>query len=99
MCVGFSLLAFYRTNPHFIPDGKDLITDADFLFPHFIANFLPVGVVGVVIAALFAAAMSSLSSGINSTAAVITTDIIPWLKIKTKKNSATLNWRNGAVFP
>jgi len=82
MCVGFSLLGFYRTNPNLIPDGKDLITDADFLFPHFIANHLPIGVAGIVIAALFSAAMSSLSSGINSTAAVITTDIIPWLKIK-----------------
>ncbi len=80
MCVGFSLLAFYRAHPNLIPDGKDLITDADFLFPHFIANFLPAGLGGMVIAALFSAAMSSLSSGLNSTAAIITTDIIPWLK-------------------
>jgi SSS family solute:Na+ symporter len=84
MCVGFSLLAFYRTNPFFIPDGKDLINDADFLFPHYIANHLPIGLAGIVIAALFSAAMSSLSSGLNSTAAVITADIIPWL-IKTKQ--------------
>ena len=82
MCVGFSLLGFYRTNPYLIPDGKDLITDADFLFPHFIANHLPIGFAGIVIAALFSAAMSSLSSGINSTSAVITTDIIPWLRKK-----------------
>ena len=85
MCVGFSLLGFYRMNPYLIPDGKDLITDADFLFPHFIANHLPVGLAGIVIAALFSAAMSSLSSGLNSTAAVITTDIIPWLR-KTTQN-------------
>lgn len=85
MCVGFALLGFYRTNPNLIPDGKDLITDADFLFPHFIANHLPIGFAGIVIAALFSAAMSSLSSGINSTSAVITTDIIPWLKIKRQK--------------
>jgi len=78
MCVGFALLSFYRTNPHFIPDGKDLITDADFLFPNFIANYLPIGASGLVIAAIFSAAMSSLSSGINSTAAVFTTDILPW---------------------
>ena len=79
MCVGFSLLSFYRANPHYIPDGKDLITDADFLFPNFIANHLPIGAAGLVIAAIFSAAMSSLSGGINSTAAVITTDIIPWI--------------------
>ncbi len=89
MCVGFSLLAFYRAHPNFIPDGKDLITDADFLFPHFIANFLPVGLGGIVIAALFSAAMSSLSSGLNSTAAIITTDIIPWVT-KTARNADKL---------
>ena len=94
MCVGFSLLAFYRMHPNLIPDGKDLITDADFLFPHFIANHLPAGLSGVVIAALFSAAMSSLSSGINSTSAVITTDIIPWLKKKREQsdNLALAKW-------
>ena len=84
------MLAFYRSNPHCIPDGKDLITDADFLFPNFIANYLPVGICGLVIAAIFSAAMSSLSSGVNSTAAVITTDIIPWLTKKVATDSIRL---------
>ena len=90
LCVGFSLFSFYRMNPHTIPDGKDLITDADFLFPNFIANYLPVGISGLVVAAIFSAAMSSLSSGINSTAAVITTDIIPWLTKKRFEDSKRL---------
>jgi len=90
MCGGFALLAFYRSNPHFIPDGKDLITDADFLFPNYIANYLPVGISGLVVAAIFSAAMSSLSAGVNSTAAVITTDIIPWLTKKVATDSIRL---------
>ena len=90
ICVGFALLSFYRVNPQCIPDGKDLITDADFLFPNFIANYLPLGASGLVIAAIFSAAMSSLSSGINSTAAVITTDILPWLTKKTFSDSRRL---------
>ena len=49
---------------------------ADKVFPHFIAHGLPVGVSGFVIAALFAVAMSSLDSGLNSIAAVITTDVV-----------------------
>ena len=100
LCVGFSLLSFYRGNPHHIPDGKDLITDADFLFPNFIANYLPIGMSGLVIAAIFSAAMSSLSSGINSTAAVITTDIIPWLtdKFSTDKHRLVLaKWSSFVV--
>ncbi len=88
--VGFALLSFYRTNPHCIPDGKDLITDADFLFPNFIANYLPIGASGLVIAAIFSAAMSSLSSGINSTAAVFTTDILPWLTGKLYSDNRRL---------
>lgn len=48
---------------------------ADKVFPHFIAHGLPVGVSGLVIAALFAVAMSSLDSGLNSIATIITVDI------------------------
>lgn len=91
ICVGFALLSFYRSNPQHIPDGRDLLNDADFLFPNFIANHLPLGVSGLVIAAIFSAAMSSLSSGINSTAAVITTDILPWLTGKTRDDSGRLS--------
>jgi len=92
ICVGFSLLSFYRANPYCIPDGKDLVTDADFLFPAFIANYLPIGISGLVIAAIFSAAMSSLSSGINSTAAVITTDIIPLFTGKSGSDSKNLRF-------
>jgi Na+/proline symporter len=49
-----------------------LQTDA--IFPWFIAQQLPAGVSGLVIAGLFAAAMSTLDSSLNSVATVITTD-------------------------
>ena len=48
----------------------------DQYFPHFIANGLPPGLTGLVIAAMFAAAMSSLDSGVNSITAVVSTDFI-----------------------
>src|SRR6185295_16818859 len=47
---------------------------ADRIFPHFIVTQLPSGVVGLVIAAIFAAAMSTLSSSLNSSAATAMTD-------------------------
>jgi SSS family solute:Na+ symporter len=74
--VGFSILGYFRANPQAIPDGKNLFANADFLFPHYIANFLPAGVAGLVIAAMFAAAMSSLDSGINSIVTVFYTDFL-----------------------
>ncbi|OHB55770.1 MAG: hypothetical protein A2Y07_10605 [Planctomycetes bacterium GWF2_50_10] len=71
--VGFALLGYFRANPQLL-DGKDPIANADFLFPHYIANFLPMGVGGLVVSGMFAAAMGCLSSGISSVTAVLKTD-------------------------
>ena len=68
--VGFALLGYFNAHPEFIPAGMK----ADKAFPHFIAYHLPTGVSGLVIAAMFAAAMSSIDSGVNSITAVVMTD-------------------------
>jgi len=47
---------------------------ADKVFPWFIAHVLPPGVSGLLLAALFAAAMSSISSGISSISTVLMVD-------------------------
>jgi SSS family solute:Na+ symporter len=47
----------------------------DKVFPHFILNFLPIGFAGILIAALSAAAMSSIDSSLNSSSTVFLTDI------------------------
>ena len=80
MLTGFALLGFFRTNPHLLAEGKSITGDTDFLFPHYIANLLPVGITGLVVAGLLAAAMSSLSSGINSIAAVLMSDFVDRFK-------------------
>ena len=53
--------------------GDRRITDVNYVFPTFITTHLPVGVVGLMVAAIFAAAMSSISSELNAlaTASVI----------------------------
>jgi len=78
--VGFALLRYYQENPNILPEGKNVIDNADYIFPHFIANLLPIGVTGLVIAGLLSAVMSSLSSGINSVTTVITSDISPFFR-------------------
>ena len=55
----------------------------DEIFPFFILNYMPVGIRGLLIASLFAAAMSTLSSSVNSLASTITLD---WLKPKYGEN-------------
>lgn len=73
--AGLGLLAFYLQYPQNLGGSIDLAKNADPVFPHFIAHQLPPGLGGVILSALFAAAMSSLSSGINSTTAVGLTDL------------------------
>jgi SSS family solute:Na+ symporter len=53
-----------------------LAGNADDILPYFIAYHLPIGVKGLVVAAIFAAAMSGLDSGINSITAVVLTDLL-----------------------
>ena len=74
--VGFSLLAYYQADASRLPEGKSIAVDADLLFPYFISHHLPVGLSGLVICGMFAAAMSSVDSGVNSVTAVVTTDFI-----------------------
>lgn len=74
--LGLALLGFFMAQPHLLGDEQMIMANADQLFPRFIAIGLPVGVSGLVVAGLLAAAMSSLSSGINSSCSVISVDFI-----------------------
>ena len=57
-------------------DGR---VQTDRVFPHFIVTHLPPGISGLVVAAIFAAAMSTLSSSLNSSAAAAVGDFyLPW---------------------
>jgi len=75
LLLGFALLAYFVANPHELADGTTVRANADELFPRFIVQGLPVGLTGLVIAALMAAAMSSSSSGLNSSCTVVTVDL------------------------
>ena len=89
---GMALLKYYL-NPQFQTVIADGISDprhptvADRVFPHFIAHGLPVGMSGLVVAALFAVAMSSLDSGINSVSTVLTVDVFDRLNLNAKRHS------------
>ncbi len=69
--LGTALFAFYATHPDAALPGK-----ADPIYPYFIVRELPVGVAGLTIAAIFAAAMSSIDSAMNSATTVCTEDFI-----------------------
>ena len=74
--LGLALLAYFQTHPEQLGGGQTISESADQLLPRFIVIGLPEGISGLVVAALLAAAMSSLSSGINSSCSVITVDFV-----------------------
>ncbi len=80
--IGTALFAFYRIHPERL---TDIPTDA--IFPYFIANELPHGVVGAIIAGLFASAMGALSSNTNSTATIVVTDGYSLLRPKATEKA------------
>ena len=70
MFIGTSLFVYYQLNPHLLTES----IQADAVFPLFISNELPIGITGIIISALIAAAFSSLDSELNSISAVLTED-------------------------
>lgn len=80
--AGFALLGYFQANPQLLPAGMTLNENADKVFPHFIANHLPPVASGLVMAGLFAAAMSSVDSGVNSITAVVMTDFLDRFRFK-----------------
>jgi SSS family solute:Na+ symporter len=74
--VGFALMGYFQTHGDALPAELSIEGTPDKLYPHFISFNLPIGISGLVVAAMFAAAMSSIDSGVNSITAVVTTDLL-----------------------
>ena len=70
--VGTSLYVFYKKNPM----ALDPTYQTDAVFPLFIAHQLPIGVAGIVVAGIFAAAQSTISTSMNSISTAFTTDFV-----------------------
>ena len=71
LIIGLMLFVFYQKAAMLPPE---VAAKADRVFPHFIVTQLPNGLIGLVVAAIFAAAMSTLSSSLNSLSATAVTD-------------------------
>ncbi|OLQ69443.1 acetylneuraminate ABC transporter [Photobacterium proteolyticum] len=69
--VGAALYAYYTQNPSLLPE--DFNTGG--ILPFFVISQMPAGIAGLIIAAIFAASQSSISSSLNSISACFTSDI------------------------
>ncbi|WP_425235749.1 sodium:solute symporter family transporter [Ulvibacterium sp.] len=65
--IGTALFSYYNASLHAL---DQTITKGDEVFPFFIATELPIGVKGLMIAAIMAASMSTVDSALNSSATV-----------------------------
>ncbi len=87
LLIGVALYCFYQLNPPAVPFER-----ADRVFGRFILNEMPVGLIGVLLGAVFAAAMSTLSSSLNSCATTAVKDIYSPLAGERATPSRQLRW-------
>ena len=82
--IGTSLFVFYKAHP----ERMNPMLPIDATFPLFIAAELPMGVTGLIVAGIFAAAMATLSGIMNSVATLVSVDFYDRLvKNRTPKQS------------
>jgi len=103
--IGTALFVYYKATPD--PNVAKLadMGRLDALYPYFVVTRLPDGLSGLVVAAVFAAAMSSISSLLNSSATVCVEDFYKRLFAKTKSDAhyltaarvLTVIWGIGAI--
>ncbi len=78
LLIGAGLWVFY---------GAGVATAPDRLFPTFIVAEMPVGIAGLLVAAILAAAMSNLSAALNSLSSTTVVDFyLPWKQWKQRTN-------------
>ncbi len=72
--IGTGLFVYYQVYPGALPAAFLEKGMSDSVFPYFIVNVLPAGITGLLVASVFAAGMSTISTSLNSSATVILND-------------------------
>lgn len=91
--IGTSLFAYYQSAAS-LPEALQSVNKSDSVFPYFIVHGLPPGLTGLLIASIFAAGMSTISTSFNSSATVFLTDYYD----KYFKNSASDKQRMRVLY-
>ncbi len=72
--IGSALYSYYAAGVAELP--AEIAAKPDYVFPFFIVNSLPTGLRGLLIASIFAAGMSTVSTSVTSAATIILTDYV-----------------------
>ena len=87
LMIGIGLFVYYNARKFAVPDS---------IFPTFVVDVMPPGLTGLVVAAILAASMSTLSGSINSLAAATVHDI--WLPLTRGEKDEKKTFRMARVF-
>ena len=93
--IGTALWSYYHASLPF-KEGLGVGFKGDQVFPYFIVNVLPTGLTGLLVASIFAAGMSTVSTSITSGATVVMSDF--WRRLKDKGNDSSVK-DEGEVAP
>jgi solute:Na+ symporter, SSS family len=74
LLIGTALYAFYTSGAATLPAALQSVGKSDQVFPYFIVSQLPAGITGLLIASVFAAGMSTISTSFNSSSTVFLAD-------------------------
>ena len=98
--IGTALFAYYTAQPDLLPAELKVPGAGDKVFPHFIANGLPTGITGLLIASIFAAGMSTVATSLNSTATIILSDYYKryFNKKADEKSSMKILYSSSMIF-
>jgi len=78
--IGTGLFVYFQVYPDQLPQQFGEVGMSDSVFPFYIVRLLPVGLSGILIASIFAAGMSTISTSLNSGSTVILTDFYKRIK-------------------
>jgi SSS family transporter len=97
LLIGVSLWVFYRQFPPAAGVGSAGVgvNSSDQVFTYFIVHYLPTGILGLVIAAIFSAAMGTLAGSLNSSASTIVNDL--YRPLTGRKDEWHLVWVSRAM--
>jgi len=98
--IGTALFSYYTAQPDLLPAELKAPGAGDKVFPYFIVNGLPVGITGLLIASIFAAGMSTVSTSLNSTATIVLSDYYKryWNKDANEESSMKILYSSSLIF-
>jgi SSS family transporter len=98
LLIGAGLYVFYKTPGPWALNPAPSFSSADRIFPTFIVREMPLGIAGLLVAAILAAAMSNLSAALNSLSSTTVVDFYMHLRPNADDRERNLISKSSTVL-